>query len=364
MSVSDILVVGSGPAGLGACIEAARCGARVTLVDENEKAGGQLYKQIHKFFGSGAHYAGVRGFQIADLLLEEAKTLDVNIQLGTRALGLLDDGSISLLCGGTMHTHKAKKVILATGAKENAFAFPGWTLPGVMTAGAAQTFCNVHGTLVGKNILVVGSGNVGLIVSYQLMQAGANIVALVEGAPNITGYRVHAGKIQRAGVPIYTSATVVAANGDTHVKSATIAKVNEHFCPLEGSEETLNVDTILLAVGLNPRIELAQMFGCETTFEGVLGGTFPYHDRYMRSSAENVYVCGDVAGVEEANTALEEGRLAGLHAAVSLGLSANEAQTRLDALQQSLHDLRSGGHAKRRLDGKMRTIEKGACLYG
>ncbi len=363
MSVSDVLVVGSGPAGLGAAIEAARCGASVTVIDENEKAGGQLYKQIHKFFGSGAHYAGVRGFQIADILLNEAKDLGVNIMLSTRALGLLDDGSFGFLHNNKLLAHSAKKMILATGAKENAFAFPGWTLPGVMTAGAAQTFCNVHGTLVGKNILMVGSGNVGLIVSYQLMQAGANVVALLEGAPNITGYKVHAGKIQRAGVPIYTGHTVVAAHGDQHVQSATIAAVNENFCPIEGSEKTLEVDTILLAVGLNPRIELAQMCGCQTTFEGVLGGTFPFHDAFMRSSLQDVYVCGDIAGVEEANTALEEGRLAGLHAAMSLGYTLADAENHLVSLQKSLEDLRSGSHAQRRLDGKMRTIQKGACLY-
>ncbi len=363
MSVSDVLVVGAGPAGLGAAIEAARCGAAVTVVDENLKAGGQLYKQIHKFFGSGAHYAGVRGFQIADILLEQAKELGVSILLNTRALGLLDDGRMALMQNGTLQKHKAKKVVLATGAKENAFAFAGWTLPGVMTAGAAQTFCNVHGTLVGKNILMVGSGNVGLIVSYQLMQAGANVVALVEGAPQVTGYKVHAGKIQRAGVPIYTSHTVVSANGTDHVESATIAAVNECFCPQEGTEKTIEVDTVLLAVGLNPRIELSEMYGCKTTFEGILGGKFPLHDPYMRSSEEDVYVCGDIAGVEEANTALEEGRLAGLHAALSLGFSDTEINSRLSALQQSLSDLRSGSHAQRRLDGKMRTIEKGACLY-
>ncbi len=361
MSVSDILVVGAGPAGLGAAVEAARCGARVTVVDENPKAGGQLYKQIHKFFGSGAHYAGVRGFQIADILLDEAKELGVNVLLDTRAVGLLDDGSLALMQEGRLVRHRAKKVILATGAKENAFAFPGWTLPGVMTAGAAQTFCNVHGTLVGKNILMVGSGNVGLIVSYQLMQAGAKVVALVEGAPNITGYAVHAAKIQRAGVPVYTSHTIVKAEGSSHVKKATIAAVNTGFCPLAGSEKTLEVDTILLAVGLNPRIELAQMYRCENTFENVLGGTFPLHDSFMRTSVENVYVCGDIAGVEEANTALEEGRLAGLHAALSLGFVGKK--NHLEGLQSSLRDLRSGGHAKRRLDGKTRTIEKGACLY-
>lgn len=364
MPVSDILVVGGGPAGLGAAIEAARCGAAVTVVDENDRAGGQLYKQIHKFFGSGQHYAGLRGFQIADILLEEARSLGVDIRLEARALGLLDDGSLAVRqAGGQVEPHRFKKVILATGAKENALAFPGWTLPGVMTAGAAQTFSNVHGTLVGKNILMVGSGNVGLIVSYQLMQAGAKVVALVEAAPQISGYQVHAGKIQRAGVPVYTGHTVAEARGKNHVEEAVIAKVDASFQPLPGTETTLAVDCILLAVGLNPRTELAQMLGCQSTFEGTLGGHFPCHDAFMRSSHPDVYVSGDVAGVEEANTALEEGRLAGLHAALSLGLSGGGGPARLEELQHSLAELRSGSHARRRLECKARTMEKGARHY-
>lgn len=363
MKTTDILVVGAGPAGLGAAIEAARAGARVLLVDENQKAGGQLYKQIHKFFGSEAHYAGTRGYQIADLLLSEAEQLGVETLLDTRALGVMDDGAVAVLYQGRVTPIRANKVILATGAKENALAFPGWTLPGVMTAGAAQTFSNVHGALVGERILTVGSGNVGLIVSYQLMQAGAEIAALVEAAPKITGYLVHAGKIQRAGVPIYTAHTVVEARGAGQVEEAVIAQVDEHFQPIPGTEQTLAVDTILLAVGLNPRTELATMFGCKTTYEGALGGIMPLHDACMRSSNPEVYVCGDLAGVEEANTALDEGRLAGTHAAWSLGFGTSSAQDRLEALRQSLSALRSGEHGIRRAQSKTRVMEKGGALY-
>lgn len=363
MRVTDLLVVGAGPAGLGAAIEAARLGAKVLLVDENLKAGGQLYKQIHKFFGSGAHYAGTRGFQIADILLGQAEELGVETWLDTRALGLLDDGTVAVLRKGKVEPVKAGKIILATGAKENALAFPGWTLPGVMTAGAAQTFSNVHGTLAGKRILMVGSGNVGLIVSYQLMQAGAEICALVEAAPQITGYLVHAGKIQRAGVPVYTGHTVVEARGTGEVEEAVIAQVDERFQPIPGTERTLAVDTILLAVGLNPRTELAAMFRCQTTYEGALGGILPVHDGWMRSTNPDVYVCGDLAGVEEANTALEEGRLAGVHAACALGYQGEQAQEKMNALRESLRSLRGGAHALRRLSGKERVIEKGESAY-
>ena len=360
MKETDILIVGSGPAGLGAAIEAAECGAKVLLVDENRKAGGQLYKQIHKFFGSGAHYAGTRGFQIADMLLEKAREQGVQIWLDTRAEGLMDNGCVAVLHNERLEEIKAGKIILATGAKENALAFSGWDLPGVMTAGAAQTFSNVHGTLVGKRILMVGSGNVGLIVSYQLMQAGAEIAALVEAAPAITGYAVHAGKVKRAGVPVYTSHTVTEAHGNGHVEAAVIAEVDEHFCPIAGTEKKIDVDTILVAVGLNPRIEIASMFRCETTYEGALGGILPIHNCDMMSSNQKIYVCGDLAGVEEASTALDEGRLAGLCAASSLGFRCEGLQEKINSCRESLTALRDGDAAKRRRESKERIIGKGA----
>lgn len=363
MLTTDILVIGSGPAGLGAAIEAARLGAKVLLVDENDRAGGQLYKQIHKFFGSGAHYAGTRGFQIVDILIKEARDLGVEVSLSTRALGLMDNGNFSIIRNNRVEDVQAKRIILCTGAKENALAFPGWTLPGVMTAGAAQTFANIHGMVPGRRILMVGSGNVGLIVSYQLMQAGAEITALVEALPRVSGYQVHAGKIQRAGVPIYLSHTVIEARGSGQVEKAVIAQVDDKFHPIPGTEKALPVDTVLLAVGLTPRTDLACMCGCKTTYEGVLGGIMPLHNRYMQSSLENIYVCGDLAGVEEANTALDEGRIAGTHAALSLGFDTAEAYKRLGELENSLTGLRSGDHAAKRLTCKQQVMEKGDALY-
>lgn len=363
MITTDILVIGSGPAGLGAAIEAARLGAKVLLVDENDRAGGQLYKQIHKFFGSGAHYAGTRGFQIADILLEEAKQLGVEVSLNTRALGLMDNGNFSIIRNNSVEDVHAKKIILCTGAKENALAFPGWTLPGVMTAGAAQTFTNIHGLVPGKRILMVGSGNVGLIVSYQLMQAGAEIAALVEVLPKVSGYQVHAGKIQRAGVPFYLAHTVIEVRGKGQVEEAVIGQVDEKFHTIPHTEKVIPVDTVLLAVGLTPRTELSSMCGCKNIYERPLGGIMPLHNRYMQSSKENIYVCGDLAGVEEANTALEEGRVAGIHAALALSYTVPGAQERLEELQNSLIDLRSGVHAVKRLTCKERVIEKGDALY-
>ena len=358
MKNAEVLIIGAGPAGLGAAIEAAKLGAKVVLLDENEKAGGQLFKQIHKFFGSQQHYAGVRGFQIGEDLLADASELGVEVMLDARAVGMMDDGSVAVLHKDELMQIAAKKIILATGARENAISFPGWTLPGVMTAGAAQTFSNVHNSLVGKNILMVGTGNVGLIVSYQLMQAGANVKGLVEVIPRVSGYGVHAGKIKRAGVPIWTSHTVIEARGTDRVEEAVIAQVDETFTPIPGTERVIEVDTILLAVGLTPKVELAKMAGCKLTVEPTLGGHLPFHNDEMRSTNENIYVCGDIAGVEEANTALDEGRLAGLSAARALGYGDESAEKMKDELNEGLCALRMGTFGEKRLECKERIMKE------
>ena len=119
--------------------------------------------------------------------------------------------------GEEIHHYKGDAVLVATGAAENMVTFDGWTLPGVIGAGAAQTMMNLHGIRPGKKILMLGSGNVGLVVSYQLLQAGCEVVALVDAAPRVGGYGVHAAKIARCGVPFYLSHTIQKAEGTDHV---------------------------------------------------------------------------------------------------------------------------------------------------
>ena len=160
----EILIIGAGPAGLSAAIEAAKAGAKVTVADEHDTIGGQLYKQIHKFFGAADNHAGMRGFEIARKLEQEAKELGVEFWLSTVAYGIFKEG-VGIVRDGDNFIVKAKKVIVAAGGIENTTAFPGSTLPGVMLAGAAQTMTNIHRVLPGKRMVVVGSGKVGLIVA-------------------------------------------------------------------------------------------------------------------------------------------------------------------------------------------------------
>lgn len=342
---------------MAASIEVATAGARVSVFDENLSPGGQLFKQIHKFFGSKEHLAGTRGYEIGKMLLEEANRTGVDIRLGTVVYGVFEPLTLGLANGRASSACSAKAVIVATGAMENTMAFTGWTLPGVMGAGAAQTMVNVHRVLPGRRILMVGSGNVGLIVTYQLLQAGAEVVGVVEGADRIGGYGVHASKVKRAGVPILLSSTVLEAYGEGRVQGATVVGLDSNWKPIPGTEKQLEVDTVCVAVGLTPLAELLWMFGVEFTWDSLLGGHIPLHDEDMQTTKPGVFVAGDAAGIEEASSAMEEGRLAGIAAAEALGyLSAAEARARKDEVRARLEALRSGPFGLGRRESKARIV--------
>ena len=360
MTVYDVVIVGAGPAGLAAAIEASKRGARTLVVDENGKPGGQLFKQIHKFFGSHEHRAGVRGYEIGRQLLDDAEKTGVSTWLDSAVHGLFEN-RVAVLREGRQKTVQAAKIIIATGASENAVAFPGSTLPGVMGAGAIQTMINVHRVLPGKRFVMLGSGNVGLIVSYQLLQAGAEVLAVVEALPAIGGYGVHAAKIRRAGVPILVGTTITRAFGDGRLEGVTLGSVASGGKVAAGSERTLAADTVGLAVGLTPLAELAWMAGCEFVFSPKLGGHVPLHDENMRTTLPDIYVAGDITGVEEASTAMEEGRLAGIAAAGSLGLvDASSAETDKAAVRRRIETLRSGPFGEGRRTAKAEILSKWA----
>jgi len=360
---TDIAIVGAGPAGLSAAIHAAKSGARVTLIDENRLPGGQLFKQIHKFFGSKEHLAGIRGFDIGTQLLKEVEALGVDVMLGTLAFGVFGANSLGLVTDQRSYELTAKRIILAAGGQENYLAFAGSTLPGVMGAGAAQTIINISRVRPGKKAVMVGSGNVGLIVAYQLMQAGVEVAALIEAAPHIGGYGVHAAKISRAGVPIITSHTILSANGKDSLESVTITGVDCAFQPIAGTERQIECDTLCLAVGLNPMTELAWMAGCKFEYVALFGGHVPLHDENMKTSVDAFYVAGDICGVEEASTAMEEGHLAGIAAAESLGFIEKEKASRMKAeAREKLNMLRTGYFGQKRADFKKHMLESFACV--
>ncbi len=351
---AQLAVVGAGPAGLSAAIAAGRLGAGSLVIDENEVPGGQLIKQTHMFFGSREHYARVRGVDIGSRLVEELGELPSKLMLGTTVIGLYGDGTLSLLREGRHHRLTAEAIVLATGASENMLAFPGSDLPGVYGAGAVQTLMNVHGVVPGDRVLMIGAGNIGLIVAYQLLQAGVEVAAVIEGLPEIGGYHVHAAKIRRAGVPIRTSHTILRAEGAERVERAVVARIDECWQPVPGSEEELEVDTVCLAVGLSPNCELALMAGCEEAYVADLGGRVAVHHPDLETTMSNVFIAGDASGIEEASTAMLEGRLAGLAAAERIvpGIDRTALEAMRSEAVAGLEALRAGPFGRRPRAGK------------
>jgi NADPH-dependent 2,4-dienoyl-CoA reductase/sulfur reductase-like enzyme len=354
---SDLVIVGAGPAGLTAAKEAASHGAKVLVLDENDRPGGQLFTQTHKFFGSRQHMASVRGFQIGRQLLEDLEKLGVEISLNTVVLGVFPGKKVMFVKGeDKVKTVDAKTVLLATGALEKPLMFKGWTLPGVMGAGAAQTMMNISRVLPGKKALMLGSGNVGLIVSYQLKQAGCEVAGVLELLPKISGYKVHASKIRRAGIPILTSHTIREAKGKDFIESAVITGVESSagsFAPIQGSEMEIECDLICIAAGLQPFSELCWQLNLKMQYIGALGGFVPVHDKYLQTSVPDIYVAGDLAGIEEASTAMEEGRLAGKVVAWRLGyLDKTGFDACFDEINIRLSELRLGSFGIEREKGK------------
>lgn len=322
MKNTDIAIIGGGPAGLSAAICAASLGAKIILIDDGLELGGQLIKQTHKFFGSNEQFAGIRGIEIAKKMIQDIKKLD-NIEITTNATvtGYYEDDIITIVegvNGDILRKIKASRMIVATGSSENMLPFVNNDLPGVYGAGAVQTLMNLYGVVPGKSILMIGAGNIGLIVSYQLLQAGIHVEAIVETLPNIGGYLVHASKIRRLGVPIYTSHTLKQVYGTDGVDKVVICKIDKNFQFIEGAEKELNIDTICLAVGLSPLSDLLWQAGCQMKYVAELGGYVALRDDNLRTTEDNIYIAGDVAGIEEASSAMLEGKIAALNAAVSL----------------------------------------------
>ena len=347
---TDVAIIGAGPAGLSAAIETTRLGLKTVIVDENQQIGGQLIKQTHMFFGSREHHAKIRGIDIPALLLERIDEGRAQFLLGATVIGIFPDRTVAVIRDQECLQLKAGKVIVATGASENMLAFENCDLPGVYGAGAVQTLMNVHGIIPGNRVLMVGAGNIGLIVSYQLLQAGVEVAGIIEAAPEIGGYHVHAAKVLRSGVPIHTSHTILRATGRDKVTGAVVARVDGNWRPVPGTERTIEVESICLAVGLSPTAELLFQAGCQSWYVPELGGHVAAHDENLETTVPGVYMAGDVSGIEEASAAMLEGRLAGFSAAESLGKKAPPPGK--DEVVQQLTALRAGPFGEKARRGK------------
>lgn len=297
----DVLVIGAGPAGLNAAIELGKMGFKIILVDDKQKLGGKLLLQTHKFFGSEEDcYAGTRGMDIAGILENKAEELKtITIYRSSSVVAVYKDQKAGLLVDNkNYHLASFKGIVVSAGARERSLAFDGNTLPGVYGAGAFQTIVNRDQVKAADKIFIIGSGNVGLIGAYHALQAGIKVAGIVEIADKISGYKVHADKIKRMGVPIYLSKTVISVEGDGKVEQITVADVDKNYNPILDTAKTYKVDTVLIAAGLTAADELYEM-----------------SSKYNF----NVVKAGDADEIAEASSAMFGGKLAAMKMANILG---------------------------------------------
>ena len=305
---TEVLIIGGGPAGLSAAIQLGKHNVKAILIDDKNELGGKLVLQTHKFFGSVEDsFAGSRGNDIGKKLSEQVMNdNNIDVWLDSTALYVFKDKKVGILKDGVYKLVQPKIILNAAGAREKFLRFTGNTLAGIYGAGAFQTLVNRDLVKPTKRLFIVGGGNVGLIAGYHALQAGIDVVGLVEAMPKCGGYKVHDDKLKRLGVPIYTRHTVLSANGEKSISSVTISEIDDKFQPISGTEKTFECDTLLIAVGLESVAE----FTDEAKIAGI-----------------KVFSAGDALEIAEASSAMFNGKIVGLKLAKELGVAVEEIPT-------------------------------------
>ena len=317
LNSADILVIGGGPAGLGAAIRAKESGVdNVVLVERAEQLGGLLHQCIHNGFGSIYFKEDLTGPEYARRFIEKVQDLNINILLETMVLRLTPDRKVTLCNTRGLETLEPKAVILAMGCRERSresLVIPGTRPAGVFTAGTAQRMVNVEGYLPGKDIVILGSGDVGMIMARRLTLEGANVKAVVEILPYIGGLiRNEVQCIHDFNIPVFLEHTVTWVHGKQRVEAVTIAKVDKERKPIPETERAIECDTLLLSVGLIPENELSIQAGIK--LDPVTGG--PIVSERLETNVPGIFAGGNVLHVNDLvdNVTLES-EMAGQNAA-------------------------------------------------
>lgn len=314
----DIVIVGGGPAGLAAAVEARKNGVRsVLIVDRDIELGGILQQCIHNGFGLHIFNEELTGPEYAERFINELKDLGIELKLDTMVLGIGADKVLTMINSrdGLVKVN-AKAVILAMGCRERtrgALSIPGTRPSGIFTAGSAQRFVNKEGYMVGREIVILGSGDVGLIMARRLTLEGAKVKAVAEVLPYPGGLiRNIVQCLDDYGIPLFLNHTVIDIKGRDRVEGVVIAEVDQSRKPIKGTEQYFECDTLLLSVGLIPENELSK--GAGIKLDSVTGG--PVVNESMETSIEGIFACGNVVHVHDlVDYVTEESRRAGRSAA-------------------------------------------------
>lgn len=299
---TDVVIVGGGPAGLSAAVAAKKEGAeKVLIIERDEKLGGILQQCIHPGFGLTYFHKELTGPEYAGHFKEEALALGAEVLLNSMVLEVIPEES-AVICVNSeygMTKVKAGSIVLAMGCRERTRAgimIPGTRPAGVYTAGAAQRLVNRQNAVVGKNIVILGSGDIGMIMARRMTLEGAHVIAVVELMDFLAGLtRNKVQCLDDFGIPLKLSHTVTRIVGNEIVEGVYIAQVDKDKKPIPETEEFIPCDTLLLSVGLIPENELSR--GADVKISRITNG--PEVNQYMQTSWDNVFACGNVVHVND-----------------------------------------------------------------